>query len=148
MVTALMYVSRSCLPKAAAAFEVDRIVEHSVARNQTLEIRGALIFTERHFAQVIEGPKQSIDALMASILRDRRHADVSILSEAAVDDYRFPNWTLAYRGGASYMDQQVAALMRPQDADRQDEAARLYFLIRKLAIESQDGGPIGRPSPQ
>ena len=148
MFTSLMYVSKSCLARSAQTRELNDIVKRSRARNEQLQVRGALVFTEDHFAQVLEGPKAGVDALMDSICRDLRHEQVTVTGEARSDDYRFPNWTLAYYGGASYMDQQVAALLRERDADYGDDAAKLYFLIRSFAIESLDSGPIGRPSPR
>ena len=147
MVASLMYVSNSCMPRFVPTATIQDIVAQSVMRNDALQLRGALIFTERHFAQVLEGPAENIAAVMESIARDPRHADVTITSEKQVSDYRFPSWTLAYRGGASYMNAQVRSLLRPRDASYGDEAARLYFLIRKLAVESQLSGPIGRPPP-
>lgn len=148
MFTMLMYVSKSCLAKLDEAREIENIVSLSVQRNGQLQVRGALVFTERHFAQVLEGPKDSVDMLMNSINRDPRHEQVTVVGESVTDDYRFPNWTLAYHGGASFMDQQVASLLRERDAEYKDDAAKLYFLIRSFAIESLDKGPIGRPSPR
>jgi hypothetical protein len=146
MITSLTYVSKSCLARSSAALEIDDIVERSSPRNEALAVRGALVFTERHFAQVLEGPKASIDELMASIRRDPRHEAVTVVCHGTIDDYRFQSWTLAYNGGASYMDQQVASLLRVHDGDYDDEALRLYLLIRRLALESLESGPIGRPS--
>lgn len=146
MFTSLMYVSKSCLAKAEQAREIDAIVSESSGRNEVLQVRGALVFTERHFAQVLEGPKAGVDTLMDSIRRDPRHEALLVVCETDIDDYRFPNWTLAYHGGASYMDQQVSALMRAHDATYDDDVARLYYLIKSFAIESLSSGPVGRPS--
>jgi len=149
MFTSLMFVSRSCLAGSGQTCELNDIVEQSRTRNAGLKVRGALVFTEKHFAQVLEGPKSGLDELMASICRDPRHQNVTVTGEAVIDEYRFPNWTLAYHGCASFIDQQVAALFPPRDATSyRDDAARLYFLVRSFAVQSQDNGPLGRPSPR
>ena len=148
MLTSLTYVSKSRVGRSCAPREIDSIVGMSSLRNELLQVRGALVFTEQHFAQVLEGPKGALDTLMTSIRRDARHEQLTVLHETAIDDYKFPGWTLAYHGGASYMDQQVSALLRPRDATYDDDAAKLYFLIKSFAMESLSSGPVGRPSPR
>ncbi len=148
MLASLLYVSRSRLAMPMQGGEVDVIVEQSVARNARLHIRGALVFTEKHFAQVLEGPAEAVAELMTSIEGDPRHELVTVAAQGDIKDYRFPNWALAYRGGASFMDQQVSALLRKPDGHYDGEAARLYEIIRRLAVECADKGPIGRTSPR
>jgi len=149
MYQSLIYVSRSRLRMPTQADEIDRIVACSVERNTALQVRGALIFTERHFAQLLEGPPFAIAELMDSIRRDGRHEAVTVIEERPIDGYRFPEWSLAYWGDASYMDQHVARVLDKVDAlNRTQQTATIYELLQRLAQASQDrDGPIGRPSP-
>lgn len=148
MYQSLIYVSRSRLIIPTQAAEIDRIVAGSIDRNAGLQVRGALIFTERHFAQLLEGPPAAIEELMVSIRRDERHESVTVIEDRPIDGYRFPDWSLAYWGDASYMDQHVARVLDKADAlTRTQQTANLYELMQKLAQASQDqDGPIGRPS--
>lgn len=148
MFRSLIYVSRSRLLLPSQAEEIDRIVSGSIERNSRLEVRGALIFTERHFAQILEGPAPAVDELMDSIGRDWRHEAVTVIEDKAIDGYRFPDWSLAYWGDAGYMDQHVARVLDKADAlSRSQQTANLFELMQKLAQASQDhDGPIGRPS--
>jgi hypothetical protein len=148
MYQSLIYVSRSRLQLPSQAEEIDRIVSGSIRRNARLEVRGALIFTERHFGQLLEGPPGSIAELMDSIRSDWRHESVTVIENKPIDGYRFPDWSLAYWGDASYMDQHVARVLDKADAlNRTQQTANLYELLQKLSQASHDqDGPIGRPS--
>ena len=149
MLLSLIYVSRSRLDLPAQAGEVDRIVTGSTERNAGLRVRGALIFTERHFAQILEGPDAAIAALMESITRDWRHDRVTVIEKRPVDCYHFPDWSLAYWGDASYMDGHVARIMEKCDTlSLERQTADLSVLMQLLSRESLiRQGPIGRPSP-
>jgi len=105
----LLYVSESRLGVTEAAAEIDQIVAVSVSRNAILGVTGSLIATRHEFAQILEGPEAAVDELMASILADPRHANLRILEYVDISRRRFPNWTLAYSGPATY----VVSLVEP-----------------------------------
>ncbi len=65
---------------------------------------GALVALQHWFAQILEGSGGSIDTLMTSISRDRRHRDVQILVYEDIKERQFPDWTLAYNGSAHFVD--------------------------------------------
>lgn len=144
----LIYVSRSLIARCAQQEEIDSIVSGSMARNAQLAVRGALIYTERHFGQLLEGPEMAVDELMSSIAHDPRHDCVTIIERKPIDCYRFPNWGLAYWGTASYMDRRIATVLNKLEAPAMAEkTAELYKLMRMLAQEStKQRAPIGRPS--
>jgi hypothetical protein len=123
----LLYVSDSRLTFPAAHAEVHRIIESSQARNATLGVTGTLVATRRHFAQILEGSQAAIDHLMERINADSRHASTQILQYADIGQRRFPHWTMAYSGPATY----VAGLVEPLlDADSADfDAPRIAQLI-------------------
>jgi hypothetical protein len=104
----LLYVSTSLLDPAAADTGVAGIVAQSRPRNRLLDVTGALLFTGRHFAQMLEGPPPAIDALMASIRADRRHADVIVIAKQPIAARRFAAWALAYSGRSHFVARTVA----------------------------------------
>lgn len=65
-------------------------------RNQRLQITGHLLYFEGRFTQCIEGPTASIDQLWQSLQRDDRHHDVQLLGRYAIEERRFPEWTMAF----------------------------------------------------
>ena len=148
MFMSLIYVSHSLIAPGACKDEIEDIVTGSTKRNARLGIRGALLFTEKHFAHLLEGPEAAIDELMTSVERDPRHDQVTIIERKPIDGYRFPDWALAYWGDASYMDQKIASILHKRDlVNKAGQTAQLFELIHRLAQESHDlKGPIGRPS--
>jgi phytoene dehydrogenase-like protein len=146
MLTSLLYVSRSMLDLPRQAAEVDAIVAASLPRNQRLDVTGALVFTERHFAQYFEGPRASIDELMASIRRDPRHCEVQVVLDREVPARRFGAWAMAYAGPSTFVAGNVLPLTDMLPPAQQLKAAeRLIELMRQfvdahLAARRREGG--------
>jgi len=126
----LVYVSRSRLDRPHQDGEIDRIVEVSQARNAGLGVTGALIATHYHFAQILEGPQAAIEDLMASIFRDIRHDQVTVIRLEDLPITRFSGWSMAYSGTAGYVDRDIAPLFghRPHlaPAPDSDRLVRLF----------------------
>jgi len=146
MFISLICVSRSLVARAGQRAEIQHLVDALAARNASIGVRGALIVTERYFAQLLEGPEAAVDELVAAMRLDPRHDRFTVIERRPIDGYRFPDWSLAYWGDAGYMDQKIAAVL-----DRQDELRHpreLYELMWRLSQESRrQHRPIGRPSP-
>ncbi|MGU3656671.1 BLUF domain-containing protein [Methylobacterium fujisawaense] len=102
----MLYISQ----KLATPDEITDIVEISRARNAVLDVTGALVALQHWFAQILEGSGGSIDTLMTSISRDRRHRDVQILVYEDIKERQFPDWTLAYNGSAHFVDGLIEVL--------------------------------------
>jgi hypothetical protein len=139
MLVSLIYVSRSLLNFPDEAAEVDRIVGVSVARNEGLSVTGALIFTGKRFAQVLEGPESSLDELMNSIRRDPRHTDLTVVQQTPVAERRFAGWSMAYSGASTYVNRQIAA--QPSDSRRRAAlAARITRMMEEFVGKLQVSG--------
>lgn len=87
------YVSRTRLKDD---FDIQSIVDASRTRNATLKVTGALAFSGEHFAQVLEGAKPALEALMTSIRRDPRHVILWEWPIAAVAERWYPSWWMGY----------------------------------------------------
>src|SRR4051794_28676501 len=107
----LLYVSESCLSWPDDAHEVDHIVANARTRNEQLGLTGALIYTRTHFAQVLEGERDAIEAVMASIRADSRHRNLCVVAEESIETRYFPDWTMAYSGPSFYVDRQIRPLL-------------------------------------
>lgn len=75
MLRQCFYVSRA----RVGAEAVQPMWASCVRRNAGLELTGMLLFTGRHFAQLIEGEPQVVDATLARIKADPRHAQLRVL---------------------------------------------------------------------
>lgn len=97
---ALLYISRNLVPEARHPEELAQILEVSLANNSARSITGALVSTPSHFAQVLEGPREAVTALMARIESDPRHRDIFILARETLPQRSFPRWSLAHIGNS------------------------------------------------
>lgn len=131
MIRSLLYVSTSTLIVPDELPRVDAIVAVSQARNQSLGVTGALIFTERNFVQLLEGDPEAVETLMASIRRDERHTAIEIVQDQR-HERRFGGWSMAYSGPASFVRQAVDPLLE-DDGPRPEVALRLVRLMEAFA---------------
>ncbi|AXB76628.1 blue light sensor protein [Novosphingobium sp. P6W] len=103
-ITAWLYASRSLLPPETAGAEIDHLVALSHERNARLDVTGALLYTGNRFAQYIEGPHASVDALRASIRRDPRHDDLTTIEMGVSQRRLFASWSLAFGRRSQYFE--------------------------------------------
>lgn len=133
----LVYVSRSELSIDGDKASIEEIVAVANARNAQLRVTGALVYTEIHFAQVLEGPRTAIAELMTSIRRDQRHCDVTVVAEHRITARRFSDWAMAYSGPSPYLDRHLKPLIAPRLSDKsQPELVELFITsIKRLQAE-------------
>ena len=90
----LIYASR--LKKKLDHAAVKKIADVSRRNNKKLGVTGALCSSPRGFLQILEGPPEAVNELYNRIVRDPRHADVSLLEYVKVPFREFENWSMAY----------------------------------------------------
>jgi hypothetical protein len=133
MVYTLLYVSKTLLVFPGGEAEVAAIVAASQSRNAGLDVTGALISTGTYFAQLLEGPREGVEALMESINADPRHMQPRII-RIAQEERRFPGWALVYAGYASVVDRHIAPLFSSlPPADAAHLAQRLITLMEEFS---------------
>lgn len=87
------YCSRASVGVDDAA--VDCIIETSQRNNRERSITGMLVFGSGIFFQWLEGPRESVVQLLATIKTDSRHLDVVALSESEeVRGRLFSDWDM------------------------------------------------------
>lgn len=93
-VTSIAYVSTATEP-----FDDEQLaglLTRSRRSNDDRDLTGMLLHRRGRFFQVLEGPADAVDALMARIRRDPRHGDVRVLLSEQIDERRFSEWTMGY----------------------------------------------------
>ena len=90
----LIYASR--LKQKLDHAAVEKIADVSRRNNRKLGVTGALCSSPRGFLQILEGPPEAVNELYNRIVRDPRHADVSLLEYVKVPFREFENWSMAY----------------------------------------------------
>ncbi|MDQ1082065.1 MULTISPECIES: BLUF domain-containing protein [Microbacterium] len=92
-------VSVSYVSTAVDSFDDAALAEllaQSRASNSEHDLTGMLLYRRGRFFQVLEGPQDAVDELMAKIGRDPRHTDVRVLLTEQLDERRFSEWTMGY----------------------------------------------------
>jgi hypothetical protein len=92
MLVRLLYASRAAEPLTGPV--VDSILEQSRANNPKAGITGVLCFSDDLFIQALEGGRDEVCELYNTIVRDRRHLNVRILSFEEIRERRFGGWTM------------------------------------------------------
>ena len=108
----VLYCSRNTLVGSPAEVEagIAHILEASRRNNAAVGVTGGLLFSDGCFAQVLEGPMDCVESVFERIQCDPRHAEVTVLQAETIDKRDFPDWSMAFAGGAKRNDGLPAAL--------------------------------------
>jgi hypothetical protein len=88
----LFYLSRAC----AGLTEPDlhRILHISRRNNRRTDVTGCLLYTGRHFGQVLEGRGAALAELIDRIAADQRHTEFFIALDHPLPRRSFPDWSM------------------------------------------------------
>lgn len=135
MTVTLLYISRSLIRPEDATAAVAGLVADACRRNARDGLTGALLFTQTHFAQVLEGDATAIAALMHRIGSDPRHADLMVVDRGPIAARRFADWSMAYFGPSQFVSRHVTRLLSDQTPIERRRAARwLAELMEEFAM--------------
>jgi hypothetical protein len=70
------------------------LVEHAQNRNRKDGVTGLLIYHDRTFLQILEGPEDAVLACYDRIERDPRHSDIWPLAKFELQNRAFSRWTM------------------------------------------------------
>lgn len=79
---------------ALSSGDVFRIVETSSKNNLENDLTGCLIYKDARFFQMLEGPQDAVDTLLARLRKDPRHTNIEVLISAQISRRSFPNWRM------------------------------------------------------
>ncbi len=91
----LIYLSSEA--EAFNEHELLDILEKSIKQNEASHITGLLLYSGGNFIQLLEGPKESVEALFTKICRDRRHTNIIRLLSEYSDKRDFPDMKMGFR---------------------------------------------------
>ena len=90
--------------------DLEKILMDARTGNQARGVTGALVYVDGVFFQIIEGDKEVVQKLMASIASDSRHQSVTVFYQAEVDARGFGSWSMAYVSASAEQMSQWAGL--------------------------------------
>lgn len=76
--------------------ELEDLLEQAQSNNSSHGIKGALVYVDGFFLQVLEGEKDSVQKLMQTISKDFRHETVTVLQADEIATAAFSDWDMAY----------------------------------------------------
>ncbi|MGI9175013.1 MAG: BLUF domain-containing protein [Rhodothermales bacterium] len=65
--------------------------------NERLSVTGLLLYKDGNFMQLLEGPEEAVDAVIARIGEDPRHRNVIPLIRRPVEERLFPTWAMGFK---------------------------------------------------
>ena len=136
----LVYYSRNHISGDDAVFaaNVDDILAKSRTNNARDQITGALLFNAGCFAQVLEGPLESVEAAFERIQQDDRHGDVSLLALDPIINRSFPNWAMGFVGTSDTDAERFAGIGASSGFDPSRLSGdQIHTLLRDLTIEEE-----------
>lgn len=89
----VFYVSRASSNITIA--DVRNILSISQRNNRRLDLTGCLLYSGRHFAQVLEGREEVIISTISSVTTDGRNRDIRILLNRQIPLRQYPTWSMA-----------------------------------------------------
>lgn len=94
MLSRLIYSSEPAQPLDDQ--QVMDILSTARRNNERNDVTGMLVFDSQAFLQVIEGGRDQLSALYASLVRDARHRRLTILGMGPVDERAFSSWQMGF----------------------------------------------------
>ncbi len=122
----LFYLSRAV--DGLREVDVQQILTRARTNNWRVNVTGCLLFSGRHFAQVIEGAEPALQALFQKIQRDTRHSGVHVLLDQQAAQRRYADWSMGFVYSADFSDRLELALARPESSA--DQVLDLFSGIR------------------
>jgi hypothetical protein len=134
--TQLVYASR---PFGFDAAMLNGILSDARRLNPPNDVTGALICRADLYLQLLEGPKEAVEATFARIAKDDRHLEVQRLVSRPIEQRLFPDWAMRDDPARSWMwtQQEVdnGALERATEAE-------VVAVFERLAGEPAEGGGV------
>ncbi|GAB2952302.1 hypothetical protein GCM10027048_16720 [Hymenobacter coalescens] len=76
--------------------QLQALLAQSRAWNTAHGITGVLLYCHGHILQVLEGPRNEVQGIFASISRDLRHHDVTKLADGPLTRRSFAEWSMGF----------------------------------------------------
>lgn len=128
----VFYVSRCLLTDIHQVRNLHTTCQHN---NEKHGLTGLLLFTGDHFAQLLEGPEDTLSQMMWRIAQDARHTAIRKLFAKPLANRTVAQWTMRLLE-ARDTDRMVRKLVEA-DTPPIGEAAELLALMRQLSQRGQ-----------
>jgi hypothetical protein len=131
MVSRILYTSRSL----CSTSEAKTLLGEARVANARRDITGALYMADGRFLQYLEGQESEIDALLARIQRDPRHADCQVLDRRMISRRIYADWAMAWLPAsptASLMLKTIMAQTAPAYGPDARTAGAFFYAMAQM----------------
>jgi hypothetical protein len=94
MLIRLLYISRAA--GAITSTVTGSILESARVHNRVAGITGILCQGQGLYIQILEGERASVNRLYATLIKDKRHQDIELVSIEEIQTRKFPDWSMAH----------------------------------------------------
>ncbi len=102
--------------------------------NMLSGITGAVVLTAGRFVQVLEGPREAVQATFARIVVDPRHHGIEVLSEIGIDHRHFAEWSMAFIGPPTDIRSILEVLDRPYTEPAERHHALIAAMVPRVNL--------------
>ena len=128
---------------ALSAEDLDLLLAQAQQNNQSKNITGMLLYAEGAFFQVLEGPDDTVRALLATLEQDPRHTGMITMHERAITKRDFPDWSMGYKRTeqlsdlpSAFFDLSKSALRKKTSPDLSNEVLLLMSTFENNALRN------------
>ena len=133
----IAYISTAA--KLFSSMELREMLKESNERNKQAGITGMLLYKDGQFMQILEGTADAVTATFSRISKDPRHHGIMVLLKGAVQERRFPGWSMAFRDlnlpdhqdVPGYSEFLNTPLTGKEFADNPDRCEKLLLVFKK-----------------
>jgi hypothetical protein len=94
MLIRLLYISRAS--GAITTTVTESILQSARVHNRVAGITGILCQGQGLYIQILEGERSNVNRLYATLIKDKRHQNVELVSIEEVQTRSFPEWSMAH----------------------------------------------------
>lgn len=76
--------------------ELNAILEASHRNNSGADVTGMLLYIDKGFLQILEGPPDRVEEIYQRILRDPRHTAQRVVVDKQTDERLFGQWSMGF----------------------------------------------------
>ena len=136
----IVYCSRNLIDEHSTGTthdtELERILNASRTNNQSVDVTGALLFNREFFAQVLEGPRASVEKTFERIQRARRHGEVTVVENGFAGARDFPAWAMAHAAPtSSQVEEGICATLQMALLQPSANGEDVLMLMKDLVIQ-------------
>lgn len=92
----LQIIYASAASKKMTGEVLEEILETARRNNSEKDISGMLLYHGGSFLQVLEGPEEELEGLIAKIKADERHNKIKLLFMDRIEEREFDDWSMGF----------------------------------------------------